>query len=596
MRLDLFLPSPKSREANGGIRPRGWPRRLLAELGPSWVASPIRRVIQSASLVLFLLLFFYVGWPPELRPNPGLAGWPSHHANGLTARELLPAETFLLLDPLVSVSTALAARSWVWSLKWAGLLLIVCLLIPRGFCGFVCPLGTLIDLLDWAIGKRAKRLKIEQDGWWVNLKYYVLAATLIASLCGVLVSGFLAAIPVLTRGFGYLATPLGIGLTKGWYLVPPMHAGHALSILLFLIVLGLGFLRPRFWCRYVCPTGAVFSVANALRITDRKVESTCIGCGRCRKVCPFDAIRDDFTTRAADCTFCQTCGGVCPVRALKFVGRWDAEGLKEEDQTTAREIPLSRRGFLAGAVGGGAAAAGIRKVCGAKLCPHPVRPPGSVPEGRFLQLCIRCGECINACPSRVLQPMGFQQGLEGLWTPRAAADWSGCEPSCNLCGNVCPTGAIRALLLEEKRAARMGLAVINKETCLPHAGKGECQFCADQCSSAGYQALEFERVGVEFSDEGYPVEDSGLLAPLVRPDRCVGCGLCQTRCHGINVREKGLLGRSAIEVFAGQGKEDRMMTGSYRALRERERRAEEERLKKLQDQTGGDSYLPDFLE
>jgi len=596
MRLHFFLPSLAQTKTDELSDRQVQTRRLLRKLGPTWAASPVRRLIQGLCFVLFLVLFFYVCWPPEVRPDPELAGWPSHHADGLAHREFLPAETFLLLDPLVSISTALAAKSWVWSLKWAGLALIVCLLIPRGFCGFVCPLGTLIDLFDWTIGKRVERLKIEQDGWWVHLKYYVLAATLFASLCGVLVSGFLSALPVLTGGLVYVVTPLGIGLTEGWHLVPPLHAGHLLSVVLSLIVLGLGFLRPRFWCRYVCPTGAVFSVANLCRLTERKVESKCIRCGACRKFCPFDAIKEDLTIRPLSCTFCQTCGGVCPAEAIKFVERWDAENLKEANDPPTREVPVSRRGFILGAAAGGVAAVGINKVCGAKLCPHPVRPPGSVPEGKFLQLCIRCGECINACPSRVLQPMGFQQGFEGLWTPRAVADWSGCEPSCNICGNVCPTGAIRALLLEEKRAARMGLAVVNKVTCLPHAGRGECQLCVDQCTAAGYQAIEFERVGIELDEEGYPIEDSGFLAPVVRADRCVGCGLCQTRCYGINVEEKGLFDRSAIEVFAGEGKEDRMMTGSYRALREEERRREEERLRRLQERTGGDSYLPDFLE
>ena len=69
--------------------------------------------------------------------------------------------------------------------------------------------------------------------------------------------------------------------------------------------------------------------------------------------------------------------------------------------------------------------------------------------------------------------------------------------SCNGCGQVCPTGAIRALTLEEKRFARMGLAFINLQTCLPHAGKEACQLCVDECTSAGYNAIEFMQVGTQ---------------------------------------------------------------------------------------------------
>ena len=95
----------------------------------------------------------------------------------------------------------------------------------------------------------------------------------------------------------------------------------------------------------------------------------------------------------------------------------------------------------------------------------------------------------------MLQPLGFQQGLEGLWTPFVKADWAGCETSCNNCGQVCPTGAILPLPIETKKATRIGLAMVNTATCLPHAQKGECQLCVDECRSAGYNAIDFIKVG-----------------------------------------------------------------------------------------------------
>jgi ferredoxin len=196
-----------------------------------------------------------------------------------------------------------------------------------------------------------------------------------------------------------------------------------------------------------------------------------------------------------------------------------------------------------------------------------VRPPGSVPEQAFLQMCIRCGECFKACPNNVLQPQGFQQGLEGLWTPEVVADWAGCESSCNACGQVCPTGAIRALPLQEKQAARMGLAIVNEQTCLPFAGQEDCDLCVQECNAAGYHAIEYIQVGTKVDDQGRPIAGSGMLAPVVLPEQCVGCGLCQTRCHAINVKDKGLFSASAIIIEAGEGKEDRLMVGSYRQLR-----------------------------
>ena len=658
---------PAKYQSNRETKKRGLIRRGLRKLGISWLASPLRRIVQGICLATFLGLFFYVCWPYSAKPipvkpistgwvfhtienesgefvlsttipanNTSTAGdklvlideglkltatamvgefnvsrvddaniyllpvgeltpelldafftstgpwsfyqadptaWPSHYADDLATKEVIPAESFLVIDPLVSLSTAIAARSWVWSLACAAGILLVCILIPRGFCGYLCPLGTTIDLFDWAITTRTKRFQVPADGWWVHIKYYLLVGTLIASVCGVLISGFVAAIPVITRGLLFLFEPLQNGLLRNWHQVPAIHVGNWISLGLFLAVLCLGFLRPRFWCKYVCPSGAMFSISNLFRATERKVEDTCINCNKCIEICPFDAIKPDFSTRGTDCTMCQSCGGVCPTHAIKFVERGNVVELKVLNDPPTGETSLGRRGFMSWAAGGAAAVAGglgltgVTKSWGANLDDPdaflPVRPPGSVPEREFLQMCIRCGECFKACPNNVLQPEGFQQGLEGLWTPLVVADWAGCESSCNACGQVCPTGAIRPLPLEEKKEARMGLAIVDQMMCLPFAEKEACDLCVQECTAAGYDAIEYMQVGTQVDDDGNPVSDSGFLAPVVLTDKCVGCGLCQTRCYHINVKQKELLSESAIIIETGEDYEDRLMTGSY---------------------------------
>ncbi len=291
--------------------------------------------------------------------------WPSHYADDLAAKETVSAELFLVIDPLVSLSTAIASRSWVWSLVCAAVILLVCVLIPRGFCGYICPLGTSIDLFDWAIGSRTRRFQLPGEGWWVHIKYYLLAGTLVAAACGVLVSGFVSAIPVITRGLLFIGEPLQSGLMRGWHLVPAPNWGQVISIALFFVVLCLGFLRPRFWCKYVCPSGAVFSLGNLFRVTERKVESSCINCNKCVEICPFDAIKPDFTTRETDCTMCQSCGGVCPTHAIKFVERWNVVELKVENDPPTGETAIGRRGFMSLAAGSAAATVGGAGIAGA---------------------------------------------------------------------------------------------------------------------------------------------------------------------------------------------------------------------------------------
>ncbi len=578
MRLNLFV-STNSAHADF--------REILGKLGPTWAGSPVRRITQSACLIGFFVLLFYVCWPYGTRD----------YSQALRAKELVDAEIFLVLDPLVSFSTALAAGVWVWSLTWAAAIIAICLVIPRGFCGYVCPLGTLLDIFDWILGRRVRFLRQVQGGRWIVLRYYILTATLIAAVFGLLLSGFVAALPVVTRTMVFIIAPVQLGLLRGWHQIPPMNPGHIISIVLFILILLAGFLQERFWCRYLCPTGALFSLTNFFRLSDRKVEKSCIDCGRCADVCSFGAIKDNYETNILNCTFCQSCGGVCPKQSIKFVGRWDKVNLKA-GQAVSGDSSISRRSFLTGMAGATAigAAPALLTAEVTRSDEHlPIRPPGSVPEELFLQLCIRCGECFKVCPNNVLQPAGLSSGFESLWTPQVVADWAGCEPSCNNCGQVCPTGAIRALPMEEKRAARMALACVNERTCLPYAGREDCRMCFEECAAAGYHAIEFIRIGGRLDEQGFPIDDSGFLAPKVLADKCVGCGLCQTRCNSVNVKSKKLLEKSAVVIMTGNDREDRIMKGSYIALRDSRTKKRTENKKTGQRNAPSDDYLPDFL-
>jgi ferredoxin len=507
---------------------------------------------------LFLALFFYVGWPYGS----------GEFAQLRSRKEIVDIELFLALDPLVSISAAIAQRAWVWSLSFAAAILAIGLVVPRVFCGYICPMGTTIDLFDWSVSNRIKRFRAARPGWWRHLRYYVLIGVLVAAGGGAMLSGYVAAIPVLTRGLQFTASPLQTGAALGWSQVPPINAGHLVSIGLFALVLLLGLLRPRFWCRHVCPTGAIFSLANVLRLSERKVGSACIQCGKCSRVCSFDGINDDFTTIGVNCAFCQTCGGVCPVGAVYFGGRLAAAPAADpaatpEQRSAGPGSDLSRRGFMIGiagaAVSGGLVAAGVRAARAGQTAPL-LRPPGAMSEDAFLRLCVRCGQCLRVCPGNLLQPAGIEQGLDRLWTPWANTDWAGCEPTCNNCGQVCPTGAIQALSLDAKKKARMGLAVIDQDTCLQCAGGADCQtigddgkpslVCHDACDRAGYEAI--------------CAEGDTDPAPSVLPEQCVGCGLCQARCFRVNVVEKKLLHKSAIRVQVGAGEDP--AAGRHRSL------------------------------
>jgi ferredoxin len=342
-----------------------------------------------------------------------------------------------------------------------------------------------------------------------------------------------------------------LGLAKNWGMVPPLTAAVGLSLALFAGVFLLGLLGPRFWCRYVCPSGALLSLPSLLSRFKRQVHDRCIACGKCLEVCPFDAIQPDLGTRILNCAFCQTCGGVCPTAAIHFGPLSRSTPNHKRDVAVGQ--PLTRRAML-GSVAGGTAAALLTRFATTAHA-RPVRPPGSVPEESFLDLCIRCEQCLKVCPGPVLQAAGLEHGFEALWTPVAVFPHAGCHQDCNFCTQVCPTGAIQPLSLADKRRFLIGLAVVDSGSCLPHRGERDCQLCFDECNAAGYRAIEMRPIQLAtgpipegtFSPE--QIEQMGrILAPFVKADACVGCGLCEYRCHSAWVSRKKLLKRSAVVV------------------------------------------------
>ena len=202
----------------------------------------------------------------------------------------------------------------------------------------------------------------------------------------------------------------------------------------------------------------------------------------------------------------------------------------------------SRRGLILTAAGGiAAAAAAAAASTRYAIPPKRIRPPGARVEDDFLDSCLRCGECMKACPTHGLQPAVTQSGFEGFFTPVLVPRIGGCEEKCNACGIICPTGAIRKLPLEEKQFAVIGNATIEKNLCIAWEQGKLCLICDEICP---YDAIEFRMVTDEFGT---------LQRPFVIEDKCVGCGQCEHACP--------VKGKAAI--FVTPINEQRKNSGSY---------------------------------
>jgi ferredoxin len=480
----------------------------------------MRRTLQIIFLCLFVLL-------------TGLSAWP-----------YLPVapELFLQASPLIAGLSSLAARTFSILLLPAIAILATALFFGRAFCAYICPLGTLFDLL----GRRKPhpgRIRTRAP------KYLILCALLAAA--GANYAGLLDPIALLTRVFAFLAWPLvmlavNLGLdtlrpaAEHYRLLSlayahaaqPVFIGAWLSALILAALLILNRFAHRFWCRSVCPLGALLGIVARISVIHRRVSSACTSCGACVEPCPLQAIPDEMPklTRAGECSLCGTCAKMCPQDAISY-------GPQKYTDVSAHAV-ISKRAFIA-ATGAGLAAAAL-----ARLSPREplrpaglLRPPGAVPETEFLKRCVRCGACMHACPTNTLQPLLLEQGLENLWTPRLVPRLAGCDQSCFLCGTVCPTGALRELTLEEKNHAKLGTAYIVKDRCLVWARDRLCLICDEQCP---YNAIIFQ-----WKD--------GFRRPVVIEHKCNGCGFCEEQCP--------VAGESAI-IVTYQG-EIRLSQGSY---------------------------------
>ncbi|MBF0195273.1 MAG: 4Fe-4S binding protein [Magnetococcales bacterium] len=436
---------------------------------------------------------------------------------------------FLEIDPLTALAGLLTSYTLYKGLALSLIIIIPTLFLGRFFCSWVCPLGILNQWLSHFANKRRpfEEYKINSYRSIYRIKYYILALLLVLSAFGMLQIGLLDPIALIYRSFNISILPAFDKFDAGIYLNDPLfNGGIFISALFLLIILANRFLT-RFWCRVLCPLGALLGVCSQwslLRI-HRDVEK-CTDCSKCLQFCQGGCDPDN-ELRVSECHVCMNCIEQCPETALHY-------GLAKENSSVSKPLDVGKRRLVETMVAGGVLYPMLRSSISAHASPAPtvIRPPGSLAEEEFLARCIKCAACMRVCPTNVLQPALLETGFEGLWTPILINRQGYCEHHCVLCGQVCPTAAIRPISIEEKigqkpfdEPIRLGTAFFDRGRCLPWAMQTPCIVCEEVCPTTP-KAIWYRPTKVKDRHGKITL----VKQPFVEPATCIGCGICENKC------------------------------------------------------------------
>ncbi len=548
------------------MKPGGASGSISSDKGTTpWYARVFRitttRIISQTFFFSLFTFFIWVTWFSRMRGYP--------------------VSLFLEIDPLIATATALSTHTiyrWLWR---ALFILIPTLLLGRVFCNWACPYGAIHHFFGWLFNIRNNRNNIDKNRYHnaFQIKYVILTLFLVLAAFGVLQIGLLDPICLLVRTFAVTVAPAAdlaslaltrsmadSGLDTGWLswlstapgaVEQRVFTGAWFVGLMIIGLVGLNLVIPRFFCRVLCPLGAFLGVIARFSLwrIDRDI-TKCTDCDLCLKHCE-GAADPQGALRKSECFVCFNCIDDCPEDALSFrasplpvadkvknaltKGNATLFGqpvLTKNVETVLRAPDMPRRRWFFAALSGLLAFPFLR-LSGAVnkrgFSEMAIRPPGSVEENEFLERCIKCDQCIHVCPTNVLQPSTLAEGgLEGFWTPVMNFDIGFCQHSCILCGEVCPTGAIQKFSTARKLGTGehegdgpivVGTAFFDRGRCLPWAMETPCVVCEEVCpvspKAIGTYDEEITR---------WDKTKTTLNKPFIRPELCIGCGICQHEC------------------------------------------------------------------
>lgn len=457
---------------------------------------------------------------------------------------ILPEKIQILLSTLTQFQFTSAFYAF---LKLSGygsvffvILILSTILFGRWYCGFLCPLGILQDLVI-----RLKKLKVKRIKYSMFSTKWAYVTALLFSI-GLLLA-FSPFIHILEpySNFGKfvntLFKPLIIYPYNAFvsllnaldiyslypYSLPNFSPIHfIIALILVGIPLIMAWFYGRRYCNLLCPVGGILRIVSKISLFKIQVnEDSCTHCGLCEIACKAEAIESSTMKINFDqCTHCYHCLNVCNSNSLEF-SLWSNKNSTIE----SKETDSSKRHFLRKSF---AILAGFTTFIQAQskeikvyvknkiVVPrkHPILPPGSLNAANYEEYCIACQLCVSVCPTQVLKPSLKLNNINALLQPEMDFYSAFCNFNCTLCTDVCPTPAIISQSKEEKQLIQIGKSVFIKDNCVVYTQGTDCGACAEHCPTKAVRMLPDEK---------------GILAPFIDDKICVGCGQCEYACPTI---------------------------------------------------------------
>ncbi|MCX7823920.1 MAG: 4Fe-4S dicluster domain-containing protein [Syntrophobacterales bacterium] len=532
----------------------------------------MKRYSPLLTLRLFLLWVFLLGW--------GFAIY--HGPRGISNNVLIPESFPALFQVGPAIVKLLLSPSLQWGVFIGAIALAIIFLATavfgRWYCASLCPMGVLQDF-SLRISRKVFRNVPKQRFYhprhyipWILLALIAYGLLRGSSLLYTFFEPYSVAMRPLflsfepiVRKFAYHSFASDFQSLTGAILL--------VSALWLLGLLLMAAIRGRFFCRHLCPVGAILELFSMNPVWKLKINpSQCVACRKCESVCRascVDPLR--YFIESKRCILCFECVSLCPTGAINYlrtnepllVGETRGESeFRGHHLVNRREFlkslsvlclsvvwillePFSRRNSKERA-----------EVLIGAYKRYVAFPPGAESLLALKSRCVGCGLCQIVCPSGVIQLSIKVQGFSHPALPGLNYSRGYCQYECRRCMVVCPTGALRVMPLEEKKKLKIGISRLIRSRCIIVRHGRPCGACAEHCPTGA--------ITLEVVSDRARGRRRNMPEPVIHESLCIGCGACETVCPAKPTRAIYIEGLEVQEKIQGVSQANPKLPGSRR--------------------------------